>query len=185
MIKINFKTEEEYFKFVRNALIFTHLRAYNGGCHLWKKEDIEYVKNIDKKELKNTDLALWKKSVDVYLSAKDSYGDEMDYWRDIFDNYGSESILSTFGFNKKSDDDGCSYVMEDLDIDLNTLEKNEDYPSSFPVITCLENGSKYDGPNIMHVYPDDFNKDLKKMGDYSWLEENARNFWNNGEGHAY
>lgn len=182
MIKLTFKSEQDYLKFVRTALIFTHLRAYNGACQIWKDEDIEFIRNVDNKRLKQENLELWKQSVDIYFKAKKEYGENRCYWRDIFSDYPDWALLRAFGLDYSPDDEkGENYVMHSMDIDLAALPKTEDYPKSFPVVAALESGSKHDGPNLMFIYPEDFSKDSDQMGDFSWLERNARRFWSNEE----
>jgi len=187
MIKVTFKTEADYLKFIHTALIFTSLRAYNGGCYLWKKEDIEHVKNVDDIKLRKENHSKWKESYEVYKKAENAYGADTDYWKGIFEDYEGHVLLRSFGLEKSYDEneDGSSYCAEELDYDLNKLEKTKKYPKSFPVITLLENGSEHRGPSIEHVYPDDFNKNLNQIGDFSWLEENVRAFWMKGEGYVW
>jgi hypothetical protein len=128
-----------------------------------------------------------KKSVGVLLRAEKEYGEDMSYWRRIFEDYQPLALIRAFGLEKpyNEDEDGTSYCAEALDYDLVKFDKTEDYPKFFPVITLLENGSEHKGPFIEHVYPEDFNKSLNQIGDFKWLEENVRAFWTKGEGHVW
>lgn len=174
MFNETFQTESDYVKYVRNLLLFTHLRSYNGQCQIWKDEDYPFVCNIDNHKLKTENPTLWKES--VMFRAKKEYGDTLDLYRDNFSNLSPDEILYAFGFNSPESDE--SYVADDLDIDLSKLNKNENYPKSFPVVVILGDGEKF---NTDRIYPEDFSKSVK-IEDFSWLETNIRKFWHEGKG---
>ena len=184
MIKLTFQTKEEFHNFVNTISIFTHLRAYNGQCNIWKDEDIEFIKNLNRPQLKETDPELWKKSVGVYLAVEEAYGKDMDQWRDWFGDYSIENLLHSFGFDYDSDEDcdGVTCVTDDLAVNVDTLKTNDNYPTSFPVVVCIEGGeSKHDGPECLCIYPEGF-KGGTRIGNYDWLKKNAEDFWTHGKG---
>jgi hypothetical protein len=186
MIKLTFQTEDDYIKFARTACIFTHLRAYNAAAHVWKEEDIPFISKVDDKEFREDNFEEWKKCFEVYDKAEKEYGEDMSYWRGIFEDYAAHTLLYSLGlnYNPDEDGDGVTYVASDLDVDLKTLERNEDFPKSFPCVTCVENGNKYDGLFINHVYLEDF-KNESPLLKFDWLEENVRAFWVEGKGSYY
>lgn len=186
MIKLTFQTEQEYIKFAQTACIFTHLRAYNAGAHLWKEEDMPFISKVDDNKFKEENFEEWKKCVDVYLKAEKEYGDDMSYWKGIFDDYPDEVLLRSLGFDydPDPDGDGCTSIEDDLNVNVSSLPRNEDFPKSFPCVTCLESGTKYDGLNINHIYMEDF-KQPAPLLQFGWLEKNARAFWLEGKGHLW
>ena len=185
MIKLTFQSELDYIHFARTACIFTHLRAYNAGAHLWKKDDLPDIQKVDDKVFQKESPEEWRKCWETYKRAEKEYGEDQSYWRGIFDEYPADVLLRSLGFEYSGcDEDGDSYVASDLDINLAELKRNSDFPKSFPCVTCLEKGSKYDGPWIEHVYLADFDKPSINL-DFGWLEENVRAFWKDGDGHYF
>lgn len=186
MIKRTFQNEVDYLDFVQNIQVFTHLRAYNASAYLWKKEDMPYVSKIRDVEYREEHFEEWKHAMDVWTKAEKEYGNDVTFWRDIFEHYSDEILLRSFGFKyPEPDDDGDELSIEEsVNITLGELEKNDAYPTTFPCVLLLENGNEYDGPNIEFVYMDDFQKESIKL-DFGWLKENVLNFWVNGEGNYY
>jgi hypothetical protein len=176
MFNETFQTEKDYLRYVKNLLLFTHLRCYNGQCQIWKDEDYSLICNIENIKLKTENPILWAQSVDVYLRAKKEYADTLDLYRSNFSDLSPDEILYAFGFDNPENDDG--HVTDNLDIDLSKLNKNTNYPKSFPVIIVLGDGEKFETDRI---YPEDFSKSVK-IEDFNWLETNIRKFWNEGKG---
>jgi hypothetical protein len=176
MISDTITSEEDYFKFVRNILLFTCLRSYNGQAQIWKDEDIEYIRNLNRQD--EVDPELLKKSVEVYTRANAEYGDTILANRDNYTHLSDIDILDAFGFiSPDEDDDGDAYAAMSLDFDLRALKKNDNYPKSFPVIVIQGDGDF----KIHCVYPNDFNTP-SKIEDFAWLEKNIRAFWTEGKG---
>lgn len=186
MIKLTFQNEQEYINFARTACIFTHLRAYNARAYLWKEEDMPFISKIDDKQFRKENLEEWKKCFEVYERAEKEYGEDVSYWKRIFDDYSADVLLYSLGFNYNPDEDGdgATYVASDLDVEIEKLERNENFPKLFPCVTCMESGYANDGLNISHVYMKDFEQPAPLL-QFDWLEKNVRDFWVNGKGHYY
>lgn len=178
MIIETFQTEQDYIKYVRNILIFTHLSCYNGHCNMWKDEDIQLISNLNNEQIRDNDPDLWRKSIDAYCKARESYGNIVSQYRDNFSSLTAENVLYAFGFEYNADCD--EDIEHDLDIDLDTVAKTENYPKSFPVIAFLSDGDF----KVEKVYPEDFDKSVE-IEDFSWLEENVRAFWRGEKGSCW
>lgn len=178
MIIETFQNEQDYIRYVRNILIFTHLRAYNAQSQIWKDEDISFISNVDNDKLRDSNPELYKESLAVYFRAQKEYGETVSLYRGNYTSLSSEEVLSAFGFEYNAYDD--EYIASDLDIDLATVAKTENYPKSFPVIAFLSDGDF----KVEKVYPEDFSKSVE-LEDFSWLEENVRAFWRGEKGSCW
>lgn len=174
MITDTITNEDDYLKLVRNILLFTCLRAYNGQAQIWKDEDIEYISNLNRRD--EIDPDLFKKSVEVYTRANEAYGDVVITNRENYRDLADTDVLNAFGFIPP-DEDEDAYAGMVLDLDLRLLKKNDNYPKSFPVIVIQGDGDF----KIHCVYPVDFNIP-SRIEDFGWLEKNIRAFWSEGKG---
>lgn len=174
MIAETFQNSTQYIQYVRNILLFTHLRAYKGQAQIWKDEDIKAIEYIDKfkGDLTGVDPKRFSDSVGVLLQAEKEYGNTVYWFLETFRDLSSGEVLRAFGFD---DLEGLEdeYVADDLDRDLEDYPQNNNYPKSFPVITVLGDGDKL---KVLHIYPNNFNNEVK-IEDFAWLEKNIRAFW--------
>lgn len=176
MIHFTFQTEADYNKFVETVLLFTSLQAYNACAHLWKKEDretINIVGNISRRGggyINEEEKAAGKR----YKEIHEEYGHKVSTYSEWFRSCDPNNVLQSFGFTLDDDD------FDTLD-SVAGINKGEEFPSSFPVITCIS-GSGRD-LYVNHLYPKDF--DTNWSEGFDWLRENARNFWEKGEGNMY
>ena len=168
---------ESYSKHVHNVLIFKHLRAYNRRCSIWKKEDHKFIENLDKsQEWRDANQDLVKESLEVYKRAKEEYAELAGYLSAFYSGLKIHEILEEFGFDPIENDEDVDYVLQYLDVDINSLKKNKNYPKEFPfvLIEFLDSEGMY---FVAHkVYKSDFFGSTKAE-DFSWLEKNAREFW--------
>ena len=174
MLKETFQTREDYLKYVKNVLLFTHLRSYDSGASLWKKEDLQSFKNVNEERHNKEKSSLFWDSLDVYLKAYDGYGKAVREHNGWFGTLSADKVLSAFGFNSPSsdaDDFDENYVMAELDI-FDKLKPNDNFPKSFPVVAVIGDGEF----KVEHIYLSDFQNNIKNE-DFSWLEENIRDFW--------
>lgn len=176
MIKRTFQNEQDYINFVETAGIFTHLRAYNAACNIWKKEDQPFVSKVRNKEYQKEHFEEWKKCIDIWTKAEKEYGEELAFWREIYENQGIENLFYAFGFIYRSEEDGFSCIEDDINVKVSELERHGDYPTTFPCVMCLEADLDSRGLNIVFVYPEDFKEPSPKL-DFGWLKENTKEFW--------
>lgn len=180
MIIETFQNEQDYIRYVRNILIFTHLRAYNAQSQIWKDEDISFISNVDNDKLRDSNPELYKESLAVYFRAQKEYGHAVQTWRDNFTSLTPEEVLYNFGFEYTAEEYDDEYIACDLDINLASLNKTENYPTSFPVIVILSDGDF----KVERIYLEDFEKSAK-IEDFSWLEENVKAFWRGDKGSCW
>ena len=98
MIIETFQNEQDYIRYVRNILIFTHLRAYNAQSQIWKDEDISFISNVDNDKLRDSNPELYKESLAVYFRAQKEYGETVSLYRGNYTSLSYEEVLSACGF---------------------------------------------------------------------------------------
>ena len=94
--------------------------------------------------------------------------------KNLYHNVSPDRLLEVFGLWYDDDREDLDYLLSHLDLDLSKLERTEEFPTEFPVV-LVEIGYG-DDLAVWKVYPSDFNK-ATVIPDFSWLEENSREFW--------